>query len=270
MRIMKCNLVVSCLCALAGASNAAHWELVSLADSNYPAPPLVSDSFVTRVLNIRQFNAAIPQHSTMIYGDGTFTFYGEQSQMWPTYNGGPGTFADQNYLNSYYEFKFRWVSDSPSDVPPSLTTSVEAFGYALERAENLFYLHALFGGPWTVGINSISMCFPVYGPVWSVPGQTNFDINYPYTWPQSGGLDVKITVPNIGLMYVRPQTVGGGGLSLDGNGDTIATISVLNSMTQTFSIPVSTVGGITVGMYVKGFFSCYKSVTEMLDLPVIY
>jgi len=273
MRLTKHIFTISCLFALASASNAAHWVLVSLADTNFPAPPYVSDSFVTRVLTTRQFDAAIPTHSTMIYGSGTFKFYGEQSHMKPEYNGGPGTFADQNYLNSYYEFKFKWVSDSPSDVPPSVTTSVEAFGYNLEKVDSSFFYHAIWGGPWTIGINSIHHGFPVYGPTWSVPGQTGYGTMPPgdnLHWPQSGGLDITITFPGIGLMYVRPQTIGGGTLAYV-NGDLIATINVLNSMEQNFSIPISSPGGgITVGAYLESTFSCYKSVTRMLGLPVVY
>lgn len=271
MRMNKYSLAVSCLLAMAAVSNAAHWELISRADTNYPSPPIYSDSDVTRVLTYRSFNAAVPSDVTMIYGSGTFPFYGEQCQMKPTYSGGATTWAHQDYLDSYYEFKFKWVSDSPSDTPPSLTTSVAAYGYSLERAVNVFFSHALNGGPWSFGMWSISMTFPIYGPVWQSSGPTNtFGATVNNSWPQSGGSDITVNVPNIGLMYIRPQVVGGGGLSLDGSGNTIATISVLNSMVQEFSIPITTTYGISIGVYVEGDFSCYKTVTQMLGLNVNY
>lgn len=205
--------------------------------------------------------------SSGIYGTGTFKFYGEQDSYSQIYNGiEPATVQYLPYANSYYTFTYKWVSDSPSDTPPSVGSHADFDGYSLEQAAPAQYMLG-GGGPQVSGSYSWNTTFNTEGPIWGGTGSNPY-YGMSFTWPHS------TDTPNVTiggqLYFVRGVVVGGGTVSLDGSGNTIITASVLNAQAAMIQTPISAVGGGsgTIRVTNYGTMTCYLGVSQIGSLPV--
>ena len=250
---------------LIASAHSAHWIVRSMVSSSSSS----SDISVTRNAP-SGVSVTIPSGSTMIYGSGTFSFFGEND----TYSkkflcANPGTVTYNPWCSSYYTYTYQWVSDSPTDVPPAVSTPGEVLGYSLEQGgvgQN-FEWNPTGGYVRTLGTWSGNLAFNSQGDVFGGTGESPYSALGIY-WPTLS--DSPTVTIGSSLFYVRPENLGGGSVTTDANGYTILIASVLNSQSIELSTPLSYNNPVSSSFFVfdTGTTTCYKGGTELLGLPI--
>jgi len=265
IKLFKAITAISVSIGSIVSSQAAHWKLLSEGDATIPASYTTGNG-VTRGART-SFSLTLPSVSSDIYGVGPFTFYGESDQYHDNTLCGESTlYTYTASANNYYSFKFQWVSDSPSDTPPSPNQAIGAVGYSLESGGGgqFSYLNPVYKtGNW-------SFLWDSQGPSLSPP-YSPFSPATSCAWPVAGGAN-QVTVTNNGvLLYVRPVALGGVTVTLDGSGNTIGTMSVLNAqsilMVTQFS-PYGNPSNVTALVYDNATMFGYLACAEIGGLKV--
>jgi hypothetical protein len=267
MKVFSKSMSVIVLAAIAAASDAAHWVTVSQVDASVPATVIVGSNTVRGARS--QISVTIPSSPTMIYGGGTFKFYGEPDALISDWFGNcPTTVTSNAYVHTYYNFTYKWVSDSPSDIPPPVGSQGVLDGYSLTQGSLGQYQFTGYSGGQTAGQASWSIYFnsnmkvftPVFGP--------NFHMASVPEWPAS--TDSPIVAVGSSLFFITPEILGGGSTYLDANGNTVLTASILNSQNMLIStptIPVNNASGFE-GWQNGGTTARYVGGATLFGLPI--
>ena len=267
-RLVIKQLFTSAMLISVASSQAAHWKLISMTDASIPTST-VSDSTVTRGARAT-VSATIPSSPSMIYGSGVFQFHGESdsynTSFLATY---PLTQDYHGWAHSYYKYVYQWVSDSPTDVAPSPNQSLQLSGYSLTASPGLFdYQFAGFGGPNTIGMLSWSVWFNsnihIFSPTWPSFGHSITT----QAWPAL--TDSPIALVGSTPYLITPEVLGGGPVTIDGSGNTIITVTVLNSeqMNETTPIFPNSPTAVLEGWNIYGSTTRYAAGTQINGLPI--
>jgi hypothetical protein len=239
-------------------ANAAHWTLVSQVGTSSTV-----SSGATRG-SLSALSVTIPSGSYAIYGTGTFKFFGEPDTFSTQISSTAYSFLftfDPSVI-SYYTYVYLWVSDAPTDIPPTPGSSQEVTGYALQRATNLETVGIGMAG--SSATYSSDALFNSVGPTWSGGGS-------PYTgfsnlWPKP--TDSPIVSISSKNYYVRPVFVGGGPVSINGSGQTIVTISVGNFQSVDYATNVTANPNLLMELNSTSQTACYIAGSEVSGLPI--
>jgi len=220
--------MVTTLLAISSQAMAAHWQFVSVTDGalGFIGGPGASRS-ARSLINVTINTGPYKQE---IYGTGTFPFYGENDYLAGQGSSGSGLFTYNSYTNSYYQFVYKWVSDSPSDVPPSPNQNIGALGYQLSRVQsygcNITTSGTTYLQNWTGSIVFLTAQLTV--PYSSAAP--------PKAYPNAQTTAHDLVSLNSQLYVLSAKNVGGASISLT-NGVTYATITnSLNDMSGNWAV----------------------------------
>jgi len=263
-----CSSTFLLFMAFATQASAAHWKLISTSDATIPSS-ITSDSTVSRGMRVA-VTATIPSSPTMIYGSGSFQFFGESDSYNTSFLANyPLTQDYHGYVHAYYTYKYQWVSDNAGDVPPDPNQDLQLSGYSLTRCPQIAdYQFAGFGGPNTIGMLSWSVWFNsnihVFSPTWPSFGHS---ITAP-AWPAS--TDSPVAMVGGSLYFITPEILGGGPVTIDPSGNTIITVSVLNVQQLNESTPIfpNSPTAVLEGWNIYGSTTRYAGGSQINGLPI--
>ncbi|MBN9504341.1 MAG: hypothetical protein J0H02_21370 [Armatimonadetes bacterium] len=264
--LLKSALAAIVSLSLSTFAMAGHWKVRSMDESILGSTTSGPD--VTRHSG-RTATVTLPALS--VYGSGPFAFYGEEDDMFKKITiSNPGMVSYIPTVDSYYTYIYEWVPDLPTDVPPSASVSSNVYGYSLERMQQISQTSYNIAGTVSLGLWGWNALFNVQA-LWtgSGPGMSPF-FGMSYSWPPSSGYDPDTTVIVDGARYyVRPVIIGSAVVSVDANGYTIATMTVLNALeAQIVSYLTASAPATTIGTGNTAKLICYKGGAEFLGLTV--
>ncbi len=217
--------------SIAHLAGAAHWIIQSRGDAT---SPISSTSGTNASRGMRTTKSATVTGG--LYGSGTFSFFGEKDafsqDVFVPY---PGTIIGVNaYVNAYYTFTYKWVSDAPGDTPPAVGSQPGAQGYFLERVDGVAEGQT---ARYNVTYDYTAACLFNSQNGNTFTGSVGPTGGWSDNWPKSAGSGI-VSVGGV-LFFVSPQILPSATITLDGSGNTIATITTLNSETLQLSSSIT-------------------------------
>ena len=170
------------------------------------------------------------------------------------------------WVNAYYNFTYKWVADSLSDVPPGVGSTPGAYGYALRTGSVSTYLSG--GGPVT-GATTYQAWYnllPTHSATYVSPSGGYYmggALNIP-----APGASPTITVGGV-TYYVAMGALGGGTVTINGSGDHVISFPVLNSQRGLWNSNFTSIGPSGGGMLFQAAnLTEFIGVATIGDIPV--
>jgi hypothetical protein len=253
----------------AGLAHGAHWTLVSMGTSNTPFAPTGTGDYVDTVLG--QASATIPSGNSN--GSGTFQFYGDKAAFGTNsskyFYGYQGSWSPNDSSTRYFKFEYKWVADSPSDVPPNVGSAVSVLRYSLQHASYFAQVNTVGSNGLVVGNASDSAVFNALGPIpasWAWTQQLNVS-NVSDTEPSSGQ-PPQLTTIGSNTFFITGADWGGQTVQMDGSNYVVIFYPV-SAQAMSGSITGSDTNPYSYNeLFLKDTQMFYQGASEIGGLPV--